>query len=201
MRKYGNMFRAFDCPGDATMNRVRIADIKMMCGNTAVHADMVTWHPEEPLEMAALQLVNTLFGVPQLSILLSDALPPYVEMIAFFTRYWNENADVLVTGKFIPSKPLANYPLQRVSKNGKSIIGVYDSYIIEMKEENEEIHILNGQLTESVVIRNTQNFGAYEVKTYNCQGTIVNQEKKSFSKGVLEIAIPPCGILTAKKSV
>ena len=201
MRKYGNMFRAFDCPGDATMNRVRIADIKMMCGNTAVHADMVTWHPEEPLEIAALQLINTLFGVPQLSIMLGDAPEPLIEMIAFYTRYWNENADVLVTGEFIPSKPLANYPMQRVSKNGKTIIGVYDTYNIELTKEDNEIHFLNGQIADSVVIRNVQSFGLYEIVAYNCQGAIVRQETKNFSKGVLEMAVPPCGILIARKSV
>ena len=48
------------------MNRIRIADIRMLAGNTAVHSDMITWHHDETLEIAALQLVNTLFGVPQI---------------------------------------------------------------------------------------------------------------------------------------
>jgi len=68
MRKYGNMFRAFDCPGDTAMNRVRITDIKIICGDTAVHSDMFTYHPDETVELKALQLINTLFGVPQLSV-------------------------------------------------------------------------------------------------------------------------------------
>jgi len=73
-------------------------------------------YPEEPLEIAALQIINVLFGVPQLSIILRDAPKPYKDMIAFYTRYWNDNSDVFTTGDFKPSNPLANYRTQRVSK-------------------------------------------------------------------------------------
>lgn len=199
MRKYGNMFRAFDCPGDATMNRLRIADIKMMCGNTAVHADMVTWHPEEPLEIAALQIINVLFGVPQLSIMLREAPKPYIDMIAFYTRYWNDNSDVFTTGDFKPSNPLANYPTQRVSKNGKTIIGVYNTYVTELENDDDEIHVLNGQIADQIIIRITRDLGDYRYASYDCQGQAIEEKKIAFSKGVLEIAVPPCGILMAKK--
>ena len=86
MRKYGNMFRAFDCPGDATMNRIRIADIKMLAGNTAVHSDMITWHKDDTVEVAALQMINTLFGVPQISVLLKEAAKDHLNMIKFYTN-------------------------------------------------------------------------------------------------------------------
>ncbi|MEM7381712.1 MAG: glycoside hydrolase family 36 protein, partial [Bacteroidota bacterium] len=107
MRKYGNMFRAFDCPGDATMNRVRITDIKMLCGSTVVHSDMVTWHEEESLEVAALHMMNTFFGVPQLSMMLQKTSASHMRMIAFFTSYWNTYSEVLLEGAFTPSQPLA----------------------------------------------------------------------------------------------
>ncbi|MBU2948583.1 glycoside hydrolase family 36 protein [Zobellia uliginosa] len=199
MRKYGNMFRAFDCPGDATMNRLRIADIRMLAGNTAVHSDMVTWHADEPLEIAALQVINTLFGVPQLSVMLSETPKKYVNMIGFYTKYWNENSDVLMNGDFIPSKPLANYPTKRVSKNGKIIIGVYDTWVIELNDEHYHIDILNGQIADQVVIRNTKDLGGYRCKIYDCQGSLIKEDIVLFSKGVFEISVPPCGIVRAKK--
>jgi alpha-galactosidase len=199
MRKFGNMLRAFDCPGDATMNRIRIADIRMLSGNTAVHSDMVTWHDNEPVELAALQLINTLFGVPQLSMFISKVSFEHKKMIAFYTDYWNRNADVLMNGDFIPSKPLANYPLQKVSKNGKTVYGVYDPYVIEIENADNEIHVLNGQISNEVVIRNANDFAVYQCTIFDCQGAIVEERSISFSKGVLEIAVPPCGILIAKK--
>ncbi len=199
MRKYGNMFRAFDCPGDAVMNRIRIADIRMLCGDTAVHADMITWHKDETVEIAALQLINILFGVPQLSIMLQDAPASHIEMIKFYTQYWNENADVLMNGYFVPSKPLANYPTQRVSKEGHMIIGVYEELVTTLDSADSQIHFHNGQLTDQIVIRNTKDLGTYKCQVYDCRGNVVTNSKLQFNKGLMEIAIPPCGILTAEK--
>lgn len=199
MRKYGNMFRAFDCPGDAVMNRVRIADIRMLCGNTAAHADMITWHNDETVEVAALQLINTLFGVPQLSIMLQDAPAAHLEMVEFYTKYWNENADTLMNGYFVPSKPLANYLTQRVSKDGTTIIGVYEEMVTTLENADNHIHIHNGQISNQIVIRNTKDFGTYKCKVYDCKGSLVSDSNLEFEKGLLEIAIPPCGILTAEK--
>ncbi len=200
MRKYGNMFRAFDCPGDGVMNRVRIADIRMLCGNTAVHSDMVTWHAEEKVEIAALQLINTLFGVPQLSVMLQEISVDHKAMIAFYTRYWNENSDSLMNGYFIPSKPLANYPTQQVSKDDTVIIGVYEEVVTNLVTTKHTIHIHNGQISEQLVIRNKEDFGEYACTVYNCKGEITLNTVIYFNKGLLEIAVPPCGILIAKKN-
>jgi len=199
MRKFGNMFRAFDCPGDGVMNRTRIADIRMLCGNTAAHADMVTWHFDERVEVAALQLINTLFGVPQLSVFITKAPPSHVNMIAFYTNYWNEYADVLLNGMFTPSKPLANYPTQRVTKEGTTIIGVYEEWVTTLQNADAFIHLHNGQLTNQLVIRNMKDLGMYNCKVFDCQGLLVNEQQLNFSEGLLEISIPPCGILIAEK--
>lgn len=199
MRKYGNMFRAFDCPGDATMNRVRITDIKMLCGESAVHSDMVTWHRDEPLEIAALQMVNTLFGVPQLSIILHQAPPAHLEMIAFYTRYWNKYAHILLEGNFIPSKPLANYPTQRISKNGHTIIGIYDEYVTRLDEPDESIHILNAQMANGLVLNCTEDLGSYDCLVYDCTGRTIVEKNIVLQKGVLLIPVPPCGMLQLNK--
>ncbi|WP_298474564.1 glycoside hydrolase family 36 protein [uncultured Maribacter sp.] len=199
MRKYGNMFRAFDCPGDATMNRIRIADIKMLCGNTAPHSDMVTWHKDEPVEIAALQLINTLFGVPQLSIFLTKASEEEKKMIAFYTQYWNDNADTFMEGIFIPSKPLANYPIKRTIKGNTTIIGVYDNVIANLDNGSKTIHFLNGKIENELIINNKDDFGMYHCTIFNCQGVIVRTEKVHLIKGVLSLEVPSCGIVILKK--
>ena len=38
MRKYGNIFRAHDCPNDAQSNLTRTIDLRLLSGNTAVRA-------------------------------------------------------------------------------------------------------------------------------------------------------------------
>ncbi len=195
MRKYGNMFRAFDCPGDATMNRVRIADIRMLAGNTAVHSDMITWHNDEKLEVAALQMVNTLFGVPQISVVLKDIPADHLQMIKFYTNYWNENLDLITNGEFIPSRPLANYPLNQVSKEGNLILGVYDDHVVQIDEKFKAIDIINGKLTTSVIIKSTIDNGQYEAIIYNCKGEVVTNKTVTLDKGILEIEVPACGLI------
>ena len=199
MRKYGNMFRAFDCPGDATMNRVRIADIKMLAGNTAVHSDMITWHNTETLEVAALQLINTLFGVPQISVMLKDIPRDQLKMIKFYTDYWNENQDLITTGHFLPSKPLANYPLQSVSNNEKNIIGLHDDYIIKLDQTFKSIDILNAKLTSSVIIKNQIDSGFYKMITLNCMGEKTDEQNISLNNTITEFHVPACGLLQLKK--
>jgi len=194
MRTYGNMFRAFDCPGDATMNRVRIADIQMISGNTAVHSDMITWHKDEKLEVAALQIMNTLFGVPQISVMLQDVPKEQLEMIAFYTNYWNENKTILTEGDFIPQKPLANYPIQQVAKNDSLIIGLYDEYTVHLKQAHKNIDILNAQPATSIIVKAAKNIGKYQYKTYDCKGNLTSQNEVTLN-GLIEIEVPACGIV------
>ncbi len=194
MRKYGNMFRAFDCPGDATMNRIRVADINMLAGTTAVHSDMVTWHKDEQLEVAALQLVNTLFGVPQISVRLKELPKDHLEMVSFYTSYWTKNKDILLDGEFIPRKPLANYPIQQVSKNDSLIVGLYDEYIVHLEQAHKNIDILNAQLATSMIIKVAKNMGQYQCKTYDCKGNLTSQNELTLN-GLIEIKVPACGIV------
>lgn len=195
MRKYGNMFRAFDCPGDSTMNRVRIADIRMLSGNTAVHADMVTWHPEEPVEIAALQLINTFFGVPQLSVMLQNTSSSHLKMISFYTKYWNEYSDVIMNGDFVPYKPLANYPLQIVTTEKYTIVGVHDAFVLPLEKATANIHIFNAQIANEIILKCSEGFGIYKALVRDCQGNIVSDSSIDLSEGLVMIKVPVCGIV------
>ncbi len=195
MRKYGNMFRAFDCPGDAVMNRVRIADIKMLCGDSAVHSDMVIWHREESLERAALHFMNTLFGVPQLSIMLQEAKASHIEMISFYTQYWKTYSHILLGGDFRPSKPLANYPLKKVTKNDHTIFGLYEECVITLNEKSSQIHILNAQLSDSLVVDCSNDFGVYSIIVKDCRGKVISEDTITLNSGIQKLMVPPCGLI------
>ncbi|WP_299683412.1 glycoside hydrolase family 36 protein [uncultured Dokdonia sp.] len=200
MRKYGNMFRAFDCPGDNAMNRVRIADIKMISGDTAVHSDMFTYHKDEPIEIKALQLVNTLFGVPQLSILLQEVSQEEASMIGFYTKYWNQNATTLLKGDFTPHKPLANYPICESILNDQHIIGVFDNYVVPITSKAPKIDIINGQLEEYVIINCNHNLGDYNMVIYSCTGKIIQESSIQLQKGILKIEVPQSGLIKLSKN-
>ncbi|GAA2769783.1 hypothetical protein [Streptomyces showdoensis] len=67
MAPYGNLLRSFDCPGDATANRVRTLDTALLAVGGAVHSDMVMWSRSAPVEAVARQLIGALHcGAPGL---------------------------------------------------------------------------------------------------------------------------------------
>ncbi len=195
MRKYGNMLRAFDCPGDATMNRIRIADIRMLAGHTAVHADMITWHDTETVEVAALQLINTLFGVPQISVFLTQIPEDHLEMVKFYTCYWNKNKTLITEGDFTAFNPLANYPIQKVSNHEKLLVGLHDNQVVQLDKTFESIDIINAKISDNIAVRTTSNVGNYNFTVFNCQGKTVDTGQLNLKKGIHEIIVPPSGLV------
>lgn len=202
MRKYGNMLRAFDCPGDYTMNRVRIADIRMLAGETAVHADMVKWNFKESVEIAALHVLNMMFGVPQISIMLAQAPESHQKMVANYTKYWNANAAVLLSDDFYPKSPMENYPLITARNTDKLIVGVYGDQIVSVNLEiDNQIDVLNAKTSDYLILDMVGEAEQLEVKVWDCIGNQLRQNAVSFIPGSLKIEVPTGGLvqIIAKK--
>lgn len=193
LRKYGNMFRAFDCPNDAVSNRIRVTDVKMLCGDTAVHSDPQTWHLEEKVEKAALQVLNGIFAVPQMSVILNDLSDAHLKMVRFYTAYWKENKSVLLNGAFSAHGPLANYPCLESHSDGHSIIGVYENFIVHTSIV-EKLDIINGKLSKNVIIRNKEEVNCTYL-TYDCLGTLIDEGEIKLNEGIVDFSIPPSGII------
>ncbi len=121
IRKYGNLLRVVDCPNDAIQNKTGIVDLRMISGGSAVHSDMLMWHREEKPEHAALQLLSTLFGVPQISIRLAEAPEIHRALIKSFLTFWRENREVLLDGDLKVEAPDGCYSLVSSEKDGHMI--------------------------------------------------------------------------------
>ena len=199
MRKFGNMFRAFDCPNDSVGNRIRTTDVKLLCGETAVHSDMITWHPTERVETAALQLTNILFAVPQLSVRLEETTKEHKKMIAFYTKYWKKNQSILMNGDFVPYNPLANYPILSASDEAKIIFGVYEDMVVELDGSFDTIDLVNGKMSEQIAFEFLEGFGKCKVKIFDCMGNIDWQDKIKFGEGLHSLEVPPNGMIRIKK--
>jgi alpha-galactosidase len=171
----GNMFRAFDCPSDPLMNRMRTTDVKLISGDAAVHSDMLTWSKNEPVHIGALQFTSVLFSVPQLSVLLKDRSDEEKQMIKFFTNYWIENAHVLLSQDFNAKGPLSNYTSLEAVADDKRIYGIYEDVVLEVNLDASEIHIINGKLTERIYIQEVEGFKDLELQVFNCLGDDVTQ--------------------------
>ena len=189
MRKFGNMFRAFDCPNDPVSNRIRTVDVKLLCGETAVHSDMLTWHFDEKVELAALQVLSGFFSVPQMSIMLSEAPRKHLEMIGFYTKYWSEHRNVLMNGSFSAVNPLGNYSMLQAQMNEHIIIGLYDNVVCSITNQ-KKIDVLNGTTNSRAYISGN---GTYEMTVRDCRGRCEASSRIQLT-GVKEIEIPQAGM-------
>ena len=199
MRTYGNMFRAFDCPNDSVTNRVRTTDVRLLCGTSAVHSDMLTWHQDEPVEISALRWANVLFSVPQLSVRLAEQSDEHLRMITFYTRYWNEYRELLMKGHFVASRPLANYPLLSVSNGEQLIVGVYEDQVVNVEDNFLEIDLINGKVSEQIAFELYDGLGKCSVNVYDCLGQIDWCEDMVLDEGMHALEVPPAGLICIKQ--
>ncbi len=196
MRRYGNMFRAVDCPNNATANRAETTDLRLLAGNTAVHSDMVMWHPEDPVEHAALQLLNVLFSVPQLSVRLTQLPDDHLEMVQFWTRYWIANRQILLDGEFVPSRPSAVFPILRAEGENKTVVGLYEEMVVQVSRADAALDVVNATSGRTVVLRLGSDLGERDAVIFDAQGQEKARHRMHLDGGLVEFEVPPSGLLS-----
>lgn len=199
MRKYGNMFRANDCPNDSIQNRVRTLDLRLLSGDTAVHSDMIMFNPNEPVESAAMQMVNILFSVPQISMRLNAIGQDYVDMLRFWLTFSREQGDVLLRGKLIPQQPELLYPLVTARKDDRQVIAIYTDVVVPVDQDFSQLFIVNGTYSERVILRNTLSPARYALEVKDCCGRTVSNQRRELNQGLLEVAVPKAGLISLIK--
>ena len=125
IRRYGNLFRAADCAGDTIANRVRTTNLRLTSGASAVHSDMLLWHPAATPEAAALQILSVLFSVIQYSVRLRDIPPAHHAMVRHWLAFTREHRDALLHGEFRPHGAGMGYPVLEGATEGEAVYAVY----------------------------------------------------------------------------
>ena len=136
IRKYGNMLRVGDCPGNLRRNRFAIANLRLASGSAAVHSDMLEWNFAESPEHAALYVINSMFGVVQYSVMLRNAPKEHLAMVE----------------KWITRHPELQYPVIEAESDKEVVIGLYDDgRIVDVPEK--KTFVMNASGKDSFVIR------------------------------------------------
>lgn len=200
MRKYGNMFRAVDCANVAIYNRRLILDLRLLADTTAVHSDMIMWHPDESVESAALQLLNVLFSVPQISVRLAEISSEHRQMLKFWIGYWTKNRSVLLDGELRAVAPALNYPMVTGRQDGKLIAAVYqDMFVLSGTEPLHGIDIVNGKSTAGVMLRLEQDFDRAEITIRDTLGAVISRQTQQLGRGAHAFDVPPSGLVQISK--
>lgn len=200
MRRFGNIFRVSDCPSDITTNRVGITDLRLISGSTAVHSDMVTWHDEETTEDAALQMLNTIFGVTQFSKVPQNMTPEHREMVAFWLNFAREKRKVLQESEFVPYEPHYLYPVIKACDEAEEIIAVYAANKILHPELCKQSYLINATKHPKVFVSSPEEVET-EMQIWDCRGHLIREEKVKLHQGITEIGVPRSGLLKFTKII
>jgi len=199
MRKYGNIFRVNDCPGDAVTNRVGTIDLRLLAGETAVHSDMLMWATDDSAASAALQLLNVLFAVPQFSMKLSDLSEEHLAVAEFWLGFWKEHKKVLLEGELKAFSPGHLYPLISSENEEQKIIAVYDQLLVQPgKNLPPELIIVNATLKQELVLDLEEELKNKQLRIYDARGKLTADKKISLKKGLHKIEVPPSSCIIIK---
>ena len=136
INQFGNMLRVGDCAYEAQLNRIGITDLRLLGYPVAVHADMLFWAPEESIRMCTRQLLNILFGVPQISVILADSTEEQKALLQAYLSYWTKNRELLLHGTFRAYFPEQCYT-RITAENEQRIIAVHHSDLPYICDERD----------------------------------------------------------------
>ena len=194
MRKYANMFRVNDCPCDFVSNRIGICDLRLISGNTAVHSDMLMWNDDETSENAAKQILNSIFGVIQLSKKLEFMRENHKKMTKFYIDFAIKNKDVLLNSSFYAYEPQNLYPVIKAFDDKTEITAVYAKDKVLNIDLTKEVKIINATSEDVIYVKsNIKKEVNASVKT--CEGETYFEGKIAINEGINSIKVPVSGLI------
>lgn len=196
MRTYGNMFRVADCPSDHITNRVGMVDLRLLSGDTAVHSDMLMWHKDDKVEVAARQILNILFAVPQISVRLADIPEAHKRMVTFWTQFIIDHQELLRAEMEVEA-PEMLYPLVRTRLGDEEAIALYNGNHIATLSDAHTAWLFNATGSEDLTVR-VSDGAARKAKVYNCMGDQVAEVNLTDAR-LQSIAVPVAGFAMIEK--
>lgn len=182
IRRYGNILRVADCPNSGISNRVGIADLRLLSGKTAVHSDMVMWNKDEKPEIAALQIINCLFGTLQFSVRLNEMSDEQKLMVRNYMCFMKQHRKLLQETPILAKEPQNLYPEIRTQNDQEEMIALYSKgRVLDIDAKSKQIFIVNGTVDEKIYI-DVKNEMFAEIQTFDCFGNMVTKENRKLSK-------------------
>lgn len=192
IRRYGNMLRAADCPADAFANRTRIANLRLTSGATAVHSDMLEWHPGETVKSAAHQVLACLFGTIQYSMNLGKLPAKHREMVRHWIRFTTAHRETLLKGGFRPHGAPIGYPVIESWSDAERVLAVYEpGTVAEPACDGRTLFLVNASGRDSVPVRLAA--APKSVEAFDTCGASV--PAPTLRAGLQDAAVPDSGYL------
>lgn len=194
MREFGNMFRVGDCPFTTSTNRIGMVDIRLLCGNTAAHSDMLVWNCGDRVENAVCQIENVLFSTVQISARLDRVPEEHVKAIRFWTEFMTREHELLVDTPLYAECPQMLYPAVHAERDGRAIMACYEkSFVLDVPACLREVVLVSANSGRELLARFPEN-AQWRAVVRDCTGDVVREEKLTLS-GLVCLPVPECGLI------
>ena len=200
IRPFGSMMRASDCPSCIATNRIKTVDLRLTSGATPVHGDMLEWDLGASAEDAALQLLATLFAVPQVSVRLAELPPRHRAMLRFWLRFWNAHRATLLGAPFRPLHPEAAYPVVAAAGAEETVTAVYQSGAVAdaLQDGAATGYVANATSAPGLTVRLPS--PPRSIELFDCTGRKVHSAFGiQHSALILDLPVPPSGLLVVRR--
>lgn len=189
--KSGNIVRSADCPQDQQSNRQNIIDLRLQT-NSAVHADMVQFMPDEEAEISALQITNILFSVPQISVDLEKLSDRQTKMLGFYIGFMSEKRKLLTGSHIAPHRCEANFTCVEAENEAEKLAVLYAERLYTLTSPEKTQYIVNSAFRNGIII-GSEKPEEYEITLLDCTGEIVRKETRRLC-GYERLDVPLCGM-------
>ena len=195
IRKFGNMLRVVDCPGNADRNRRGTAWLRLTSGDAAVHSDMLEWHPSDTAESAARFVLGSIFGTVQYSMMLRRLPESHLRMLRHWIAFAERHKAALQLGDFRVPYPQLGVPFLVGESAAERVVGVYcPDLTVDVGAADRTVFVLNATPGGRLTLRLPAKCRAVAYDTY---GARVGEQ--DFAQGGLADAkCPASGYLELK---
>ncbi|MBQ3866898.1 MAG: alpha-galactosidase [Clostridia bacterium] len=198
VRRYGNMIRVADCPMAAFVNRRSGIDLRLLCGGSAVHSDMLEWCPDDRAESAAKQVIAALFCVPQISMRPERLPEDHRKMIVHFLSLQEKHRETIFEGALYADDPESGYTVARAEKDGDLFAVAWVEKPVVWTDGVRAATVVNGTGGGALALRFPREGVDADWEVFDCRGVRI-REGAGFLAGLAEFAVPDAGVLTVKK--
>ncbi|KUJ67415.1 hypothetical protein ACZ90_28465 [Streptomyces albus subsp. albus] len=197
MAPFGNMLRSFDCPADATANRVRTLDTSLLAVGAPVHSDMLMWSHRAPVEAVARQLIGALHAVPQISVRLDRVPPEHLAAVRFWLEVWHRHRALLLDGQVEPGRPDELYPLVAAAAGDECLLSVHGDRVAVLDfTAYRRFHLVNGSDRDRVMVEVTGCGGRVSGRVHGPDGRMMDDPLTLPPEGPHPLAVPRGGLVS-----
>ena len=194
MLKACTQVRVQDCPGSLAEMRYGIANLRLTCGQNAVHSDPIHWACDASATSVAESILASIFGIGQYSVRLTESSPEQLKILKHWVAFAREHSAALYHGDFRVQGLSSDAPVLVGETAEERIVGSYKpGFVADCGMPDRRIVVLNGTGATRVPVR----FGA-AVKgvVFGSDGTRLND--LAIPAGLSEIVLPRGGYLSSE---